>query len=137
MNDARQNNVKLPIWRAVIVIRQSMIPNPKNTMSPIFLPSRCIVLDTKTTLQAVPVIISAIGAVAQSGDGASLLPARVPARCMSGSVEPAIALPMLRSQAFLNSLEKIRVMIVPFFNVDSKEILIGRHNHKLINGIMG
>jgi hypothetical protein len=37
---------------------------------------------------------------------------------MSGSVEPAIALLMLRSQAFLNSLEKIRAMIAPFFKVD-------------------
>ena len=83
-----------------MVIRQTIIPSPKNTMSPIFLPSRCIVLDTKTTLQAVPVIINAIGAVAQSGDGAKLLPAKVPARCINGRVEPAIALLMLRSQAF-------------------------------------
>ena len=79
-----------------------------------------MVLETTTTLQAVPVIISAIGAVVQSGDGASRLPARVPAKCMSGSVEPAIALLMLRSQAFLNSLEKIRAMIAPFFKVDSE-----------------
>lgn len=59
------------------------------------------------TLQAVPKIIRAMGAVAQSGEGARLLPASVPARCINGRVEPAIALLKLSIQTFLNVFEKM------------------------------
>ena len=48
-----------------------------------------------------------MGAVAQSGEGASRLPAKVPAKCISGNVEPATALLKLSTQAFLNVLEKM------------------------------
>ena len=67
----------------------------------------CMVRLTGTTLHAVPRIISAMGAVAQSGEGASRLPAKVPAKCISGNVEPATALLKLSTQAFLNVLEKM------------------------------
>jgi len=98
-----------------VVIRQTAIPSPRNTKNPIFRPRHSIILETATTLQAVPVIISAIGAVAQSSDGASLLPARVPARCIKGSVEPAMALLILRSHTFWNEREKIRAIVKPIF----------------------
>ena len=61
---------------------------------------------TGITLQAVPKIINAMGAVDQSEEGAKRLPAKVPAKCISGNVEPATALLKLNTQAFLNVLEK-------------------------------
>ena len=61
---------------------------------------------TGITLQAVPKIISAMGAVDQSGEGAKWLPTKLPAKCISGKVDPATALLKLNTQAFLNVLEK-------------------------------
>ena len=81
-----------------------------------------MIFDTKITLQAVPKIIKAIGAVAQSGEGAKLLPASVPAKCINGSVDPAIALLRLSIQAFLNTLEKMMPILLLQFQLN-KELI--------------
>ena len=90
---------------------------------------------TGITLHAVPSIISAMGAVAQSGEGASRLPANVPAKCIRGNVEPATALLKLNIQAFLYVLEKM--VLIPMFLVrfDVKtECHFWKSNHKRIVG---
>ena len=101
MNEARQNKLKLPISNAVIASTQTSKPTPKKTYIPIFLPRLCIVRETGTTLLAVPNIIKAMGAVAQLGEGAKVLPASVPAKCIRGKIEPATALLRLNTHAFL------------------------------------
>jgi len=90
---------------------------------------------TGITLDAVPRIISAMGAVAQSGEGAKRLPARVPAKYISGSVEPATALLKLSAQAFLNVLEKMILILISLVRINVKsEYHLLQSNHKRNNG---
>lgn len=104
---------------------------------PVFLPKCCMVRLTGMTLQAVPKIISAMGAVDQSGEGAKRLPARVPAKCISGNVEPATALLKLNTQAFLNVLEKMVLIKNSLIGVAVKpECHLWQRNHNRIIGVV-
>ena len=80
------------------------MPTPMQVSIPLFRPNLRMSWVTGTTLMAVPVIIKAMGAVAHSAEGANCEPIRVPAKTISGMVDPANAQLMLSIQTFLKSL---------------------------------
>ena len=91
------------------------MPTPMQVSIPLFRPNLRMSWVTGTTLMAVPVIIKAMGAVAHAAEGANCAPIRVPAKTISGMVDPANAQLMLSIQTFLKSLCEIMLIGLSLF----------------------